>query len=159
MTLAPPEVRAAKATLAAHRKATRKARPQPIVPERDGRQRQPRIRDNGFLAFLRRLPCASGPEGCFGPVQAAHIRFGRPGQGNAGMQRKPDDRNAVPLCAGHHTEGPDAQHRAGERQWWAARGIDPHKLSDALWDAYWNSSDSLSVASRTILEYKGNSNG
>ena len=49
------------------------------------------------------------------------------------MQRKPSDRFAVPLCAAHHREGPKAQHAAGERAWWAARGIDPYALAETLY--------------------------
>lgn len=133
--IAPPKVRAAKAILAKHRKTVKAARParvQPTAPE----QRQPRKRDPGFLAFLRRQACAVGPSGCFGATEAAHIRYGRPGAGNAGLQRKPDDRDAVPLCRGHHRDGPDAQHRGSERAWWIARGIDPHALADRLYAEY-----------------------
>jgi hypothetical protein len=113
------------------RKAAAKARPARVQPTAPG-QRQPRKREPAFLAFLRRQPCCVGPLGCSGSVEAAHIRFGRPGSGNAGMQRKPDDRDAVPLCRGHHRDGPDAQHRTNERAWWAAHGIDPHAYADVL---------------------------
>lgn len=135
MSLAPPKVRKAKATLAAHRKALRKARPALVQPVAAG-QREPRRRDPAFLAFLRRQPCAVAGPGCFGAVEAAHVRFGRPGAGNAGLARKPDDCDAVPLCRGHHRDGPHAQHRINERAWWAAHGIDPHALADQLFEQF-----------------------
>lgn len=95
-----------------------------------------RVRDPGYLAFLRRQPCAVGPIGCDGPTEAAHIRFGLPGEPPTGLQRKPSDRRAAPLCAGHHRTGPDAQHAFGERAWWASRGIDPHQLAERLHAEY-----------------------
>lgn len=95
-----------------------------------------RIRDPGYLAFLRRLPCAVGPVGCSGPTEAAHIRFGLPGEPPTGLQRKPSDKRALPLCRGHHRDGPDAQHSRGERAWWDAKGIDPHQLATAYYVRY-----------------------
>lgn len=92
--------------------------------------------DAGYLAFLRRQPCCVGPLGCSGPVEAAHIRFGRPGAPPTGLQRKPNDQDATPLCVAHHREGPDAQHRAGERAWWAKRGLDPFEIAAQLYAAY-----------------------
>ena len=92
--------------------------------------------DHGFLAFPRRQPCCVGPVGCDGPVEAAHVRYGRPGEPPTGMQRKPDDRNAVPLCVAHHRDGPDAQHRTNERAWWARRGLDPFAVAEALYKIY-----------------------
>jgi len=97
-----------------------------------------RVRDNGYLAFLRRQPCVVGPVGCFGPVEAAHIRFADAGRGKplTGMQTKPDDRWCVSLCAAHHRTGPDAQHGANERAWWASRGIDALELAAKQYAAY-----------------------
>jgi hypothetical protein len=119
------------------RKITQKARREvlaqrPPNPKAD----RGRVRDSGFLAFLRRQPCCVGPLGCCGPVEAAHIRFARPGQPMTGMQRKPDDKDATPLCAGHHRTNPDAQHAGNERAFWARHGIDPHELADRLYAEY-----------------------
>lgn len=130
--IADPAIRAAKATLAAHRKALKAARPKRVQPVAEG-QRKPRVREPGFLAYLRRQPCAvRAGGGCEGPIEAAHIRMARPGFGSTGMQRKPDDQYAVPLCRGHHRDGPDAQHRISERVWWAARGLDPFVLAEGF---------------------------
>jgi len=115
---------------ARERKAKKAQRPKSPKADRG------RVRDNGYLAFLRRQPCCVGPVGCRGVVQAAHVRYSRPGEPMTGMQRKPSDRNAVSLCEAHHLTGPDAQHSRGERQWWGARGIDPHALADRLYALY-----------------------
>jgi hypothetical protein len=52
------------------------------------------------------------------------------------MQTKPDDRYALPVCRGHHRDGPDAQHRTNERAWWSAHGIDPLSLAAQLYERY-----------------------
>lgn len=132
MTLRPPKVRAAEQLVREHRRAVRKARPKAPRPVAAEGQRQPRILDKPFLAFVRTQGCAVGPVGCFGPIESAHIRYGRPGTPNPGLQRKSNDRRAVGLCAGHHRLGPDAQHRTSERAWWSARNIDPDALAAEL---------------------------
>ena len=81
-----------------------------------------RERDPAYLAWLRRQPCRIG-KGCEGAVQAAHLRYGDTAHGrvNPGLQVKPSDRWATPLCAHHHRE----QHAAGnERRWWQSYGLD-----------------------------------
>jgi hypothetical protein len=125
-------LRAAADIKRAARKTAKAARPKRPKADR-GRERDP-----GFLAFLRRQPCAVGPIGCGGAVEAAHVRFATPGAGPTGMQRKPDDKRAVPLCAMHHREGPLAQHRYNERRWWEAHRIDPLALANRLHEAYRN---------------------
>ena len=105
-------------------------------------QRQPRQRDNGYLQALRRLPCCIG-WGCEGRVEAAHTRFSNPAVGrvNPGLQQKPHDRFANPLCAGHHR----SQHAANERAWWSAWGIDPDAISARLYAAYQAGEDALPI--------------
>ncbi len=138
MTIAPPEIRAAKATLAAHRKAVRKARPakvQPVAAE----QRKPRQRDPGYLQFVRRQACAAGSLGdCDGPIEAAHVRYSSvaAGRKNPGLSQKPDDRCAVPLCASHHRTGPHAQHSMSEAKFWTMVGVDPVTLYRQLGEQY-----------------------
>jgi hypothetical protein len=91
------------------------------------RQRQPRLRDEGYLKWLRQQRCACG---CFRapPCDAAHLRAGSLDYDKAspGMGAKPDDRWALPLKHLHHMD----QHLSGdELGWWAARGIaDPFAL-------------------------------
>lgn len=133
MTLSPAERQAERIYRQAklrERKEAKAARP--TSPKAD----RGRVRDNGFLAFLRRQPCCVGPNGCSGPVEAAHVRFAVPGEGSTGMQRKPSDSRAVPLCVAHHREGPDAQHRSGERAWWTKHGIDALQLAASLYVQY-----------------------
>lgn len=93
-----------------------------------GKADRGRVRDNAYLAYLRRQPCCVGHilgDGCSGPTDPAHIRFSdfKAGRVNPGKSRKSDDRWALPLCRKHH----DAQHAAGnERRWWSEVGLDPN---------------------------------
>ena len=111
-------------------------------------QRQPRRRDPAYLAWLRRQPCVIC--GTTKRIEAAHVRAGYPSAGWAptGMMQRPDDQRAVPLCATHHREGPDAQHRTSERAWWSAHGIDPPDLCRALYAAFEAGEDAHAVLRR-----------
>ena len=120
----------------------------PVAPG----QRQPRERDPGFLAFLRRLPCIAwvrGLHGCQGATQAAHIRFSDAAKGrrNPGMQSKPSDRFATPLCAAHHLHD---QHLRKEQAFWAEVGVDPGDLAAALHAAYLAGDDGVAVLHQFI---------
>lgn len=86
--------------------------------------------DRDYLAMVRTLPCLRcGDE----PTEAAHVRFASAAFGAAsGMQRKPPDRSALPLCAGCHRLDRDAQHKSGEREWWVVLGINPHLVCERL---------------------------
>lgn len=102
------------------------------------RQRQPRVRDKGFLAFVRTKPCCIC--GATGRTQAAHIRYGDParGESSTGMAQKPNDRRAVPMCGpllgamppikGCHFE----QHGQNERAFWERKGLDPFVIAARL---------------------------
>lgn len=94
-------------------------KPDPVKADRG------RVRDNPYLAYLRRQPCEIC--GTTQRIEAAHIRTGYPDAGwpPTGMQVKPSDFRALSLCALCHREGPDAQHRSNERAWWSARNIYP----------------------------------
>lgn len=95
-----------------------------------------RERDPGFLAFLRRQPCAvRHMGGCSGPIQAAHIRYSDAAKGsiNPGLQRRNHDRLCNPLCEGHHIHD---QHRRNERSFWEAAGIDPYDNAARLYAEY-----------------------
>lgn len=115
------------------RRAARRKRDKAIVPAAG--QREPRERDPGFLAYLRRQPCAAaGLGGCSGPIQAAHIRYSEAGKGrNPGMQRKAHDRDANPLCEGHHLHD---QHRTSERLFWERVGVDAYANAARHFAAY-----------------------
>lgn len=92
-----------------------------------------RERDAGYLAFLRRQPCACGC-GAPAPSDAAHLRMASPERGkiSTGMQVKPSDRFAVPLNRRCH----EAQHATSERRWWGGRGLDPFAIADRLYAEY-----------------------
>lgn len=92
-----------------------------------------RERDNGYLAFLRRHPCACGC-GRPAPSDAAHIRMASPSRGKllTGMQVKPSDRFAVPLNRTCH----EAQHSMSEARFWSSRGLDPFEIADRLFAEY-----------------------
>lgn len=121
-----------RALRARERKTAKLARPKSPKADRG------RVRDSGFLAYLRRQPCAVGPSGCDGPIQAAHIRTPRPGESPTGLQRKPNDDRCTPLCASHHRQ----QHTMRELGFWARYGLDP-----------------FDVAARLYAEYQGGQNG
>ena len=135
MTIAPRRVRAAKALLSRHRRTLRLQRAPSVRPVAFG-QRRPRLKDPEYLAFIRRQPCCVC--GKPGPSQAAHVRAGylEAGWRSTGLGEKPDDRRALPLCAFDHLDGPDAQHRGGERAWWEARGLYPPELAAAFGEVY-----------------------
>lgn len=121
----PRDIAAARATLKADRDARKARRGAKLAKTDTGKADRGRVRDNPFLAYLRRQPCEAC--GSVQRVQAAHIRSGYPeaGWSPTGMQVKPSDARALPLCVMCHLDGPGAQHKSNERAWWAARGIYP----------------------------------
>lgn len=93
------------------------------------RQRQPRIRDERHLQYIRSLPCCICGDDT--STEAAHIRSGsiNHGKANTGMAEKPNDSWCVPLCGKHHRE----QHAFGnELEWWKCHGKDPFLLAMTL---------------------------
>ena len=77
------------------------------------------------LAFIRALPCVICGTGQ--GIEAAHVRYAHADAGKevTGNSTKPDPWWTVPLCPSCHRTGPDAQHKSGEREWWARHGYDP----------------------------------
>ena len=65
-------------------------------------------RDPAYLDFIRSLPCVC----CFNHrgIESAHV-------GERGLSQRCPDREAIPLCKWHHTEGPESHHRLGKRFW------------------------------------------
>jgi len=103
----------------------------------DLRQREPRVHDEGFLAFVRKQPCCvSGAI----KVDAAHIRMACPERGKraSGLHEKPDDRWCVPLSRAEHMN----QHAQGsepaltERAYWTRVGVDPFEVAERLYAEY-----------------------
>lgn len=94
-------------------------------------QAEPKGGDPAYLAQVRQLPCLKcGME----PSEAAHVRFASAAFGKAsGMQKKPLDAYAVPLCASCHRLDRDAQHSRGERMFWAELGINPLLVAQRLY--------------------------
>lgn len=131
------KLKAAKKVRADIRKRRESSRP-PMVKKAG---QEPRVRDNTYLAWIRRLPCVACM--CAGVeqtsrVEAAHIRagFAEDGWRPTGMQERPSDFRVGPLCRFHHREGPDAQHGMNERKFWERLGIHPPQLCAALRQAY-----------------------
>lgn len=136
-----PQIDAELARLKAERKALKPVvslspgfkRSRSFRPEGEG-QRQPRERDGGFLAYLRRQRCEAWTlGGCQGSSDAAHIRFNDgPDRQNPGGARKNHDRHANPLCRAHH----DQQHAGSERAFWDRLGKDAYETAAAHYAAY-----------------------
>lgn len=115
------------------------------------RPREPRVRSEQYLAFIRALPCvacARDPSG-----EAAHVRYNFEvgGERHFGMGERPHDRRAVPLCGFCHRENGDSQHRVGEVEFWAARNINPILLAAAIW----SNRGSFEVAREIVLRSRG----
>ena len=91
------------------------------------RQREPRIKDNKHLDYIRSLPCCI----CGGiNTEAAHIRTANIdlGKRETGKAEKPSDKWTVPLCNKHHRE----QHTMNEMAFWESYWIDPFMLAITL---------------------------
>lgn len=100
------------------------------------RQRQPRIEDKAFLAFVRQHRCLSC--GCAPPVQAAHLRGPclELGKRQTGKGEKPSDRWALPLCPDCHLDKNYSLHRMGEQRFFARIGINPFEEAAKLYAAF-----------------------
>lgn len=104
----------------------KRSQPQPLA-----RRKEATGRDVSYLDMVRQLPCLKcGNE----PCEAAHVRFASAAFGKSGgMQKKPDDRHTVPLCAGCHRLDRDAQHNRNEREFWDSVGINPLLVAEKLY--------------------------
>ncbi|MFA5951529.1 MAG: hypothetical protein WC807_14715 [Hyphomicrobium sp.] len=118
-----------------------------------------RAHDNAHLEAIRQLPCLNpacrrDPAGV-----AAHVRFAcaEARKPITGMQTKPDDAHTVPLCQACHADAPDAQHKGSEVAFWNRLGVDPLKISAALYDASPNVEHMRSIVfvSHTISAMEG----
>lgn len=106
--------------------------------------------DPGYLALVRQCPCLHcGME----PSEAAHVRFASAAYGKAsGLQRKPEDKWALPLCAEHHRLDRVAQHNRGEEAFWAELGISPLLTAERLYAQRGDLVAMRAVIIRTISE-------
>lgn len=88
-----------------------------------------RQKNDRHLDFLRSLSCCVCLDNT--STEAAHIRYTEPkvGRINPGMQQKPHDWFAVPLCGDCHRE----QHGGSEKAFWNGTPIDPNMLALALY--------------------------
>lgn len=102
-----------------------------LAPSGELRQKQPRVEEPAYLAYVRSLTCLVCRKP--GPSDAAHLRSSalRYGKPHTGMGEKPDDKWTVPLCRKHH----DEQHAHGnELAWWALQGIEPFAAAVRLYE-------------------------
>lgn len=98
------------------------------------RERSSPERSFDHLALVRLLPCLyCGVEPC---GEAAHVRMASAAFGkSSGLQKKPDDCWALPLCASDHRNAKHAQHNRNEQEFWDSLGINPVRAASDLWDA------------------------
>lgn len=106
-----------------------------MIGARDPRQREPQYL--GWIASLPCIACMVHGKVKWG-VHVAHCRSAYPEDGwrPVGKAEKPHDWRATPLCPNCHLNGPNAQHRTNETDWWVALGIYPPALCEALRQAY-----------------------
>ena len=95
----------------------RRKRLRPRNPERRVELYERAFGDRGEL--VRAMPCLLLGSGCWGPIEAAHVRS----RGAGGTRR-----DLVPLCARHHRE----QHDRGIRTFQERHGVDLRAAADQL---------------------------
>lgn len=127
-----------------------------IASSGDIRQRQPRVRDPEHMGRIARLPCLA----CWirrgvlvRGVHVAHVRSGYPeaeGWREVGKAEKPSDFRTLPLCPRCHLDGPDAQHRSNEKEWYERLGIYPPDLCAALVVAFSSGQSGENVLHRFV---------
>lgn len=88
--------------------------------------------DPAYLEKVRACPCLHcGMDPC---GEAAHLRMASAAHGkSSGMQKRPADRWALPLCGPDHRINRDAQHRGSEAAFWVALGIDAPQTATLLY--------------------------
>jgi len=89
-------------------------------------------RSPDYLALIRQLPCLyCGVSPC---GEAAHVRLASAAFGkSSGLQKKPDDCWALPLCRDDHLNARHAQHKRSEAEFWQSLGINPLLVCERLW--------------------------
>jgi hypothetical protein len=134
----PREVAAAKAVLAADRKARKKPIPRlaRTTPTAAG-QREPRQIDKAYKGWISRLFCIAtkirtGGE-AYG-VQVCHVRYSCAAAGwrNPGLQRKPHDWQTLPLLPAEHAR----QHSGNELNYYHELHLNPPDICADLRAAF-----------------------
>lgn len=101
-------------------------RPELLVPKAQTRRLDDKgpVRNTGWLARVRTLPCLCCPHGRQQrPTEAHHTK----GLFPRTTGKRISDLLCLQLCQWHHTLGPDALHRTGDEQaWWRCMGVDPY---------------------------------
>lgn len=137
---------AARRIKARERREAKAKRPAPVIPTSAG-QRQPRVRDKSYLAWLHEgLPCIAclieGPAPRFypisllpyqNPIEAAHQKH--TDLKGAALGKRPSDAASCPLCAYHHRLAPDACDPA-QRKFWDRLGVNVGDFCKALYTAF-----------------------
>lgn len=116
-----------------------------------------RNRDKARLQYVRRAPCLCCLiEGRLqrGPTRAAHVRAGysEAGWPPTGMGQKPSDTRTLGLCDFCHIDGRHAQHRGGERAFWARLGVYPPEACALFDQGYAAGADPTEIAQRIACE-------
>jgi hypothetical protein len=87
------------------------------------------------------------------PSEAAHVRFASAAFGKAsGLQKKPEDCWALPLCASCHRLAKGAQHNRNEEEFWHSLGIHPLLTAIRLYEQRGDSVAMRAVAMVAIAE-------
>jgi len=99
-------------------------RQHPVQPPDGVREAAGRDVDLDYLRLVRECPCLMcGLDPC---GEAAHVRFASAAYGKAsGLQKKPEDKWALPVCGDDHRVARHAQHQRNEQEFWASLGINP----------------------------------
>lgn len=95
----------------------RHTRLRPVNKERKLERYEQAFGDRAEL--IRAMPCLLLGSGCWGPIEAAHVRS----RGAGGTKR-----DLVPLCSAHHRE----QHDQGTKTFAARHGLDLRAAADRL---------------------------
>lgn len=104
--------------------------------------RDPRWRSPPYLGWIAGLPCIAHMARTAQikhEVQVAHVRASYPeeeGWREVGKGEKPHDWRTLPLCVRCHLDGPEAQHKSNEAEWYERLGIYPPDVCAALMVAY-----------------------
>lgn len=82
-------------------------------------------KDPAYLAWLHTLPCCVDSHVHGGRIEAAHL-------GPRGLSTKAPDRQAVPMCNGHHC----GLHMLGPKEFWKRHRQDPQEVIQKLNNEY-----------------------